>query len=176
MAWQALFGELATTKIAAIFDTESAAATAAASIHSSTGLQATQLRMIKPYEKEYSRKLEPETQGFARTAIRAHTILGAAGIVAGALFWWLLYAYGIPAIVSSPRFSAGAIIFFAAIGGMLLGGLVTARPDHQLVIQRVQTATKEGRWSLVIHPRSAKQCDAVLAVLSSLKADVVRSV
>lgn len=175
MAWQSLFGERATTKIAAIFDTESAAATAAASIHS-TGLQATQLRMVKPYEKEFSRKLEPETKGFARTAVRAHTILGAAGVVAGALFWWLLHAYGVPAVVSSPWFSAGAIIFFAAIGGMLLGGLVTARPDHQLVIQRVQTATKEGRWSLVIHPRSAKQCDAVMEVLSDLKAEVVRSI
>ncbi|MGB3288020.1 MAG: hypothetical protein WBA83_01970 [Burkholderiaceae bacterium] len=176
MAWQGLFGELATTKIAAIFDTESGAASAAATLHSTIGLHTTQLRLIKPYEKGYSRKLEPEPRGIARTAVRAHLILGAAGLLAGAVLWWLLYAFQIPAIVSLPKSSAGAILFFSAIGGMLLGGLVTARPDHQLVIQRVRDATQSGHWSLVVHPRNPSQCDAVMSALQRLGPEIVRSI
>src|SRR3546814_15520454 len=86
----------------------------------------------------------------ALTALREHRILGLAGAVSGIAAWCLMYAMDLPAIVSSPQASAGAIIFFAAIGGMLLGGLVTARPDHQIVIQRVQEATQAGCWSLVV--------------------------
>ncbi|HWK69844.1 hypothetical protein [Pollutimonas sp. M17] len=176
MAWQTLFGERATTKIAAIFDTESGAASAAATLHSAVGLHTTQLRLVKPYEKGYSKKLEPESRGIVRTAVRAHLILGAAGAVAGAILWCVLYALELPAIVSSPRASAGAILFFSVIGGMLLGGLITARPDHQLVIQRVQEATQDGRWSLVVHPRSPRQCDAVMDTLARLGPEIVRSV
>lgn len=176
MTWQGLFGEQATTKIAAIFETETEAASAAATLHASAGLHTTQLRLIKPYEKEYSKKLEPESRGIVRTAVRAHLILGAAGAVVGAALWALLYAIGLPAIVSSPQASAGAILFFSIIGGMLLGGLVTARPDHQIVIQRVGEATQAGRWSLVAHPRNPRQCDAVMAALKGSGSEIVRSV
>jgi len=171
-----LFGERATTKVAAIFNTESAAASAAATLHAETGIQAAQLRLIKPHEKDYSKKLEPETRGVARTAVRAHLGLGLAGALIGLIAWSLVYASGLPAVVSSPKTSVIAFIFFAAVAGMLLGGLITARPDHQIVIQRVQSATQEGQWSLVVHPRTPKQCDAVLAVLMRLGPEIVRSI
>ncbi|MGB6103592.1 MAG: hypothetical protein WBF88_07055 [Pusillimonas sp.] len=176
MAWQTLFGERATTKIAAIFDTESGAASAAATLHAETGIQAAQLRLIKPHDKSYSKKLEPETRGIARTAIRAHLGLGLAGALLGLIAWSLLYASEMPAIASTPQGSAIAFVFFAAIAGMLLGGLITARPDHQLVIQRVHSATQDGLWALVVHPRSPKQCDAALAVLTRLGPEIVRSI
>ncbi|MBB5217127.1 hypothetical protein [Parapusillimonas granuli] len=176
MVWNVLFGERSTTKIAAIFDTEQGAATAAAAIHSSAGLQAAQIRLVKPYEKDYAKKIEPETQGIVRTALRAHLVLGAAGAVVGFFGWGLLYLAGIIAVTATPLGSLGVFIFFGAIAGMLLGGLVTARPDHQLVIQRVQTATQEGKWTLLIHPRTPRQCDQVMAALSGVEAEVTRSV
>ncbi len=176
MAWQNLFREKATTKVAAIFDTEVAASTTAARVKDAAGLQATQVLLVEPYEKDYAKKLEPETQGVARTALRAHLVLGLAGLVAGALIWIALYSAEIEAIRTTPGLSALAFLFFGAIAGMLLGGLVTARPDHQLVVQRVQIAAGEGRWSLVIHPRDAAQCDAVIATLAETDADVARSV
>ena len=176
MAWQKLFGEQATTKIAAIFETEEVAITASAALHSVSGVQANQLRVIKPHETSYAHKLEPESKGIARTAIRAHLILGAAGVLVGVIVWALLYSSGIPAVESSPVYTASAVIFLTTIAGLLLGGLVTARPDHQLVIQRVQTAVEEGRWSLVVHPRTPEQCEEILAVLAQYEADVIRSV
>lgn len=176
MVWNVLFGERSTTKIAAVFDTEQGAATAAATIHSSARLQAAQIRLIKPYEKDYAKKIEPEPQGIVRTALRAHLFLGMAGAAIAVAGWGLLYLVGVMAITSTPLGSLAVFVFFGAIAGMLLGGLVTARPDHQLVIQRVQTATQDGRWSLLIHPRTPKQCDDVMAALSGVDAEVTRSV
>ena len=170
-----LFGERATTKIAAIFDTESAAATAAAALHAETGIQAGQLRLIKPHDQGYAKKLEPEISGIARTALRAHSSLGLACALVGLIAWGLAYASGMPTIVSSPRTSAIAFIFLATIAGMLLGGLVTARPDHQIVIQRVHDANQAGQWSLLVHPRSTRQSDAAIEVLNRLGPEVVRS-
>ncbi|AEC20036.1 hypothetical protein PT7_1496 [Pusillimonas sp. T7-7] len=170
-----LFGESATTKIAAIFDTESAAAAAAATLHAETGIQAAQLRLIKPHDKGYSKRLEPESRGIARTAVRAHLSLGLAGGLIGLIAWGLAYLSGWGIITSSSQGSAIAFIFFSAIAGMLLGGLITARPDHQMVIQRVRDATQQGQWSLVVHPRSPKQRRATMNVLTRLGPEIVHS-
>lgn len=176
MAWQALFGEKATTKLAGFFETQEALDRVSAELRQVSGLQNTQLLVVRPHAADFDRRLEPETEGVARTAVRAHLALGALGLLAGVVLWGILYAMGLPAIVSSPYYSAGAIIAFATVGGLLLGGLVTARPDHQIVIKAVETATKEGRWSLVMHPRGPEQCKSAETVLAAAQVDTVRSI
>jgi hypothetical protein len=176
MAWQKLFGEKATTKIAVVFKTEAQAIEAARSLKMAADLQSTQVHFIAPYEKEFSRKIEPEVQGILRTAVRSHLALGVAGLILGFGLWLALYAQGWPTIRSTPIMSAVALMFFTTAGGMMLGGLITARPDHQVVIQRIRTASHAGEWSLVIHPRDPEQCDIVMAFLSAAKADVTRTV
>lgn len=176
MTWQALFGERATTKIAAVFDTRDAAsATAEALVHQAK-LASTQWMLVAPDEKGFARKLEPETKGIARTGIRAHLILGAIGLLVGVILWIVLYLLPITYIVASPLASAAVIISFATILGMMLGGLVTARPDHQIVILKVRKAAEQGKWSLVLHPRSPEQCETLMQALADAGADVVRTV
>lgn len=176
MSWQALFGERATTKIAAIFDTRDAAAAMAESLSAHARLEGNQWMLIAPHEQGFARKLEPETQGIARTGIRAHLILGAVGFLAGVMLWLLLYFLHITYIVASPVASAAVIISFATILGMMLGGLVTARPDHQIVILQVRKAAEQGKWSLVLHPRDPEQCELLMQELSDTDVDVVRTV
>lgn len=176
MSWQALFGERATTKIAAIYDTRDAASAAAEALSRKAALQPSQWMLIAPGEQDYARKLEPEGQGIARTGIRAHLILGAIGLLAGIAFWALLYGLAIPYIAASPWASAAVIIGFATIAGMMIGGLVTARPDHQIVILKVRQADEQGRWSLILHPRSPAQCDTLMNELSKAGTEVVRSI
>jgi len=176
MSWQALFGERATTKIAAIYDTREAAAGAADSLSRRAGLEPSQWTLIAPQEQGFARKLEPESQGIARTGVRAHLILGAIGLLAGIAFWALLYGLDIPFIVASPGASAAVIIVFATIAGMMIGGLVTARPDHQIVILKVRQAAEQGKWSLVLHPSNPGQCDELMKELSEAGTEVVRTV
>lgn len=176
MVWNTLFGEKATTKLAGFFDSQEALERVSSELRHVSGLQNPQLWVVHPHDSDFDRKLEPETQGIARTAIRAHLILGAIGALAGVVLLILLYAMDVSAVRSSPYYSGGAIIVFAMVGGLLLGGLVTARPDHQIVIRAVDEATKAGRWSLVVHPRDEAQCKSAEAVLASAGVDSVRSV
>jgi len=176
MAWQALFGEKATTKLAAFFDTQDQLEKVSSELRRVGGLQNPQLWVVRPHDSDFERKLEPETQGVARTAVRAHLVLGAIGLVLGLVLWGALYAMGIRAVVASPIYSGGAIVAFAVVAGLLLGGLITARPDHQVVIRAVENATKAGRWSLVMHPRDVAQCKAVEAVLASEHVEMVRTI
>ena len=176
MAWQALFGEKATTKLAGFFETQADLDSVSLELRRVSGMQNTQLLVVRPHAADFERRLEPETQGVVRTAVRAHLVLGALGVVAGLILWGVLYALAVPAIVSSPFYSAGAIVAFAAVGGLLLGGLITARPDHQIVIQAVDTATKAGRWSLVMHPRDEDQCKSAQSVLAAAEVETVRSI
>lgn len=176
MSWQALFGEKSTTKLAAFFDSQDALDRVSSQLRETSGLQNPQLWVVRPHAVDYDKRLEPETQGVARTAIRAHLILGVLGLLAGILLWGALYAMEIGAVVASPYYSGAAIVAFSTVAGLLLGGLVTARPDHQRVVQAVGSATREGRWSLVIHPRDEAQCKSAEAVLQAANAESVRSV
>jgi hypothetical protein len=176
MAMQSLFGEKSTTKLAAFFDTQQELDAVSEELRRVSGMQNPQLWVVRPHDSDFARKLEPESQGIVRTAVRSHLLLGAAGLGVGLVLWGVLYAMGLPAIRSSPIYSGGAIVAFSTVAGLLLGGLVTARPDHQVVIQSVDTATKAGRWSLVAHPRDPAQCKAAEAVLGAAHAEVVRSV
>lgn len=176
MAWRRLFGENATTKIAASFGTEERMSAVAVMLRTRVQLLPDQVRTVRPGEHGFGRKLEPEGIGIVRTAFKAHIILGLAGLIVGFLAWLWLYLSGIEAIVSSPGLSVGAFLFFGAIAGMLLGGLVTARPDHVLVIEHVRSASEEGRWSLVIHPLTPRECDAALRILAEEGVESVRSV
>lgn len=175
MTWQKLFGERATTKIAAIFDTRGEACAVADRIRAEANLSLTQVHLIGPDDGDFSKRLEPETAGVARTLVRSHLILGLAGFVAGLLIWAGLYAAGVPTIVSTPVLSAVAILFFSTSAGGLLAGLVSIRPDHQRVAERIDEARQAGKWTVVVHPRSPAQCDAVTHMLLPA-AKVVRSV
>lgn len=175
MTWQALFGERATTKIAAVYETRNAASAAVETLSREAKLEPSQWTLVAPEEQGFARKLEPETDGIARTGIRAHLILGAIGLLAGAAFWAFLYVLPITYVVASPGASAAVIISFATILGMMLGGLVTARPDHQIVILKVRKAAEQGKWSLVLHPRTPEQCEALMQALNDAGADAVRT-
>lgn len=176
MTWQALFGERATTKIVGVFDEQADAVAMVDTLKEGANLKAEQLHLVTPHEKNYGPKMEPEIHGIARTAVRAHLILGVAGLLAGIVLWVLLYAVGWNLIRSTPGLSIIPFLFFPTVAGLLLGGLITSRPDHNIVILHVRDAVERGKWALVVHPRSSQQCDTSEALLKQSVADVWRSV
>ncbi|UXY14910.1 riboflavin biosynthesis protein RibA [Chitiniphilus purpureus] len=170
-----MFGETARTKIAALFDSESAAARAIAQVRDVAGIAGGQVRLVQPGDTEFGRKLEPESGGIVRTAIRAHLLLGAVGIVVSLLIYAVLFIADVPAVASNPGVAAAVMAFFGLVFGLLAGGLATARPDHQAVIAPVREALSAGRWAVVVHPASPRQCDEALRVLHGMSRDVVRT-
>lgn len=176
MTWQALFGERSTTKLVGIFEHEKEAVSVMEKLKQQVGLRGEQLQLVYPGEEHYDRKLEPEVRGVARTAVRAHAILGVAGLLVGILIWAALYALNWEALRSSPGLAAIAILFFATMGGLMLGGLITARPDHEVVILHVREAVEQGKWSLLVHPRTSVQCDQAEMMLNETTSEVWRSI
>lgn len=176
MTWQALFGERATTKIAGVFDRQEDAALTMDALKDQISLKENQLKLIAPHEKRFGTKLEPEVKGIARTAVRAHIIMGIAGLALGIALWVILYAMGWNLIRSTPGLSMIPFLFFPTIAGLLLGGLITSRPDQTAVITQVREAIEEGRWALIVHPYSAQQCDSAEAIMKANAAEVWRSV
>lgn len=169
-----LSGEQSNTKIVAVFKTKRAAEQCA-QVLQQHGLDPNQLDVVGPNESHYDRKLEPEDQGVKRTAVKAHVRLGLVGFIIGWLIWGGLYFMGNTLVTSGPFTSLIPIVFVSTVAGLLWGGAVTMRPDHQTVVQTVDSAVHEGLWPLIIHSRSGEQTHLVRQTLSDLNIETTRS-
>lgn len=169
MSLNAISGEKQSTMFVVVCPTETDAKSVVTTIEQH-GIDTTQYDLVSPNEKNYAFKLEPEAKGIARTAVKAHVVFGFIGLVVGLGIWGILYMSHIAIVQSSPWLTLIPALFFGAAFGMMLGGLVTLRPDHQLTIQTVKNARKNGHWSLVVHTRSEEQSEKLMQEFS--KADI----
>lgn len=176
---QGLFGERSLTKVAGLFAQKSQAESSMEQVLRSGGLNAAQVRLLGPQDAHTARRewlgraMEPESAGMARTFLQTHLVGGMAGAVAGlALYLWF-YRAGHPMIASSPAVAFIAIVGFAVTFGLLLGGLLTMRPDHVRLITRVRSALRHNQWAVVAHPINSEQTERVRQVLEKSAAEVV---
>lgn len=165
METSALTGELSNSKVAAVFDDAGKAREAAEAVGAALGLGAAQVQVVVPGEPAVERKLEPESRGIWRTIVIAHMRLGVIGAIAGLLVFAVLYAMGVPFVVSTPWGAALVLLFFGAVGGLFLGGLLSLRPDHDRYVEATRAAMEAGRTTVVVHAFSAGQRDAAAAFL-----------
>lgn len=152
-----LTGEASNSKVAAVFANEAIAREVAARVRDALQLSDAQVRVITPDDRKPGRKLEPESHGIFRTMLRAHLVFGIVGAVAGALLFFALWSMGIRFIVQSAVMAAAVLVAFGGVAGLMLGGLVTLRPDHDLYIHKVYDALDEGRSAVVVHAFSQQQ-------------------
>lgn len=176
-----IFGERSLTKVAGIFTSKTQAENVAQQVKQAAGLDDPQVYLVGPPDgaapnsPAFSRKLEPEQAGIWRTLVRAHVVAGIAGIIAGILLYLGFIVAGSAAVKSTPGMSLVAMVFFGGVIGLMLGGLLTARPDHARVITTVRRAIRKGRWAVVIHPLTQRQLDATMHALRTHSDRVVRS-
>lgn len=179
---QVLFGEHSLTKVAGLFKTRRDAERVAWELKQNAGLSDGQVNLVGASDgtalnsPTFSRKLEPEQAGIGRTLIRAHVISGLAGVGIGLLVYAGFVAARSNAILSTPGMSLVAMVFLGGLAGLLVGGLLSLRPDHYRVIAVVRRAIREEQWALVIHPVSDMQLDRSLKLLQARSYRVVRSV
>ncbi|MFZ5521880.1 MAG: hypothetical protein ACOZD0_11830 [Pseudomonadota bacterium] len=175
------FGERSLSKVAALYDSRERAATAAQAIHNRPGLEQVRLDVIGPQDIANSSpqteglgvKLEPETKGIWRTFLRAHTTCGVLGILLGCAVWAVLLLMNVPWAVSSPWFTLMSTSTYGMLAGLLVGGLITMRPDHNVVIAKVRHATRHGRWAVVGHPLDTKQHARLRDAFADTSSEVV---
>lgn len=175
MATSLLFGERSLTMVAAVFDQAQQARTAAEQVLHDSGLPAQQVKVMGPGDPAVESKLEPEDKGIFRTLVKAHVTLGIAGLIGGLLLAGVLILVGAGFAVSSPFYTFFVAGLFGLFAGGMFGGLMTARPDHDVVIAKVEEAVHEGHWAVVVHPLNHDQEKRAEEVLQHTGGEVVHS-
>lgn len=166
------FGERSLSKVAASYDSALDAMSAARKVERLPHMHQRQVQVVHPYDREWGRKVEPEGVGIWRTAVRAHVTCGVLGFMAGLLLYAGLMIGGVEAVRDTPGMSLVAMLLFGTMFGLMVGGLLTIRPDHDAVIQPVREGLATGRWAVVVHPASRRQFDQALRVLRHTGASV----
>lgn len=170
-----IFGEESLSKVAAIFPDRQSATHAAAMARRELGLQEAQVQLVVPGDRKLHRKLEPEEKGVMFTAIKSHITLGLAGLLAGAVLFWILYAMDIRAIQAQPVVAALVICGFALTFGLFAGGLVTIRPDRDVFNMRVIGAIGDDRYAVVVHTARHEDVARAVELLESASGEVLRT-
>lgn len=156
-----LTGEESNHKVAGIFGDVGRMQQCRDQLVSSIDQVEQRLEPLGPGQASPAWLLEPESRGIWHTLVRAHVWLGLAGVIVAGLLFVLMTALDVAFVVQNPWAAAISLLVFGAIGGGLLGGLVTLRPDHTPYITRVRAALDEKRHILVIHAADRQQMNAI---------------
>jgi hypothetical protein len=170
-----LFGERSLTTVAALFGQAQDARNAAERIVKDAHLPAQEVKVLGPGDSTLEQKLEPEERGIVHTLIKSHATLGTLGLIVGLLIGGALILGGVGWAVSSPFYTLILAAVFGVLGGMMLGGLVSMRPDRTLLDTKVEAAVQEGRWAVVVHPVNHGEEERALDVLEHSNGEVIHT-
>lgn len=173
MTTMQMTGERSTTLIAGLFDSAQRAGQVAGEI--GKRLEPWQVKVIAPSDSDLSNKVEPETRGIWTTLKGTHVILGGAGMGLGVVAGLVLLMWGTPLFASSPIMTVGACAMYGLFGGLLMAGILSMRPDHDVVTARVVDAAEAQQWAVVTHPLNQAQASEMQSALKDAGGDVVRS-
>ncbi|MBU1223986.1 MAG: riboflavin biosynthesis protein RibA [Gammaproteobacteria bacterium] len=170
-----LFGERSLTTVAALFGQAQDARDAAEHVVRDAHLPEKRVKVLGPGVPGVERKLEPEEAGIVHTLIKTHVALGIIGLIVGLLGGGALVLGGVGWAAASPYMTVSVAAAFGAVGGMMLGGLVSMRPDRALLDTKVEEAVEEGRWAVVVHPVDHDEEERALDVLEHTSGEVVHT-
>ncbi|MDO8862987.1 hypothetical protein Q6D67_14855 [Haliea sp. E1-2-M8] len=150
-------GEQYPGKVSAEFETRESAESVIAQLAADSGLSQSRVELVVPGDQRLGSKVEPESRGIARTAVKSHLVLGLAFLVLGLAAAWLLVTFGPPLTRSSPVMVFIVLGFFPPLVGLMLAGAITLRPDHEPLISSTRQAAESGRWTVVVHCTEEEQ-------------------
>ncbi|MFP4273315.1 MAG: hypothetical protein ACLFQH_04455 [Halothiobacillaceae bacterium] len=159
-------------KVSAVFNNGPRARDAASALTDKIGLSWDQVELVAPDDPKLSKKLEPESGRIFRTLLFSHLWLGIAGLVAGLILAGVLVGMGFDFATTRPMWVFIIAGGFGIVGGMLLAGLVSARPDHEPVILKAENASDKGNWTVVAHARDEAEKHRADELLEHYSKDV----
>jgi hypothetical protein len=170
-----VIAEKASHKVAATFTAQHRAAAAAQALGRTPIASELQIRLLQPGQPGVDRALEPEQARIFQTILRAHGWLGLAGAIAGGLVFLVLWSMGVLMVTQSPFAAVGAMMGFGLVAGLLLGGLVSLRPDHDPYIAAVHRSLEEGHCVVLVHAPSSAAAAEAQALLDEEGGQTVRT-
>jgi len=169
------FREQSVTKLSASFRDATRAVRVAEELRRLPAMHGGQVQVIHPHDRDWGRKVEPEGVGIWRTAVRAHVTCGVLGLLAGAIVFTGFYAFAGRAVMAEPSVTLLAVLMFATMFGLMVGGVLTVRPDHEGLLDAVRRAVTAGLWTVVVHPVSEEQERAAERKLRATGAPLTRT-
>lgn len=122
-----------------------------------TALTAQQIKLLRPGDKQLSRKLEPESGRIFRTLLSAHLWTAVTGFFAGIALAWLMMRIGPGWAANSPTLTLIAFAWVGTLAGAMIGGFIALRPDREPLIMAARHSSEEGDWVVVAHCESADE-------------------
>lgn len=168
-----LTGEASDHKVAGIFSEGDQARSCAEKLLASMELSQAQVVVLKPGDTVEGSVLEPESRGIWHTLIRAHVWLALAGAVVGLIVFFLLLALDVAFAVDNRAATLIALVAFCTIGGAMLGGAVTLRPDHAPYLVKVREALNDQRHVVLVHATDQGQMQAAKDTLDQQAEETV---
>ena len=117
--------------------------------------------------------MEPEGEEIKNTIIRSHVTMGLVGLVAGGGVVTWMHQTQIPMVVFSPYYTTFIVLALGLVGGLLLGGLISLRPDHDRLINFSRDVTNQRRWMLLVHVKTMEQKKKVKTYLHGFSDEIV---
>ncbi|MDO6695511.1 hypothetical protein Q4574_19585 [Aliiglaciecola sp. 3_MG-2023] len=153
------------SKIVAVYENEFKAKQAAEKLINTAEISEDQFNIVAPEDRQFERKIEPETQAVGKTLLASHLMLGLIGMVTGLLVASSLIIAGTQFAVSSPIMLIIATGTLGTFMGLLVAGAVSLRPDHDSVVNKARDATHHNKWSVIVHAKDRQQIQQAKKVM-----------
>lgn len=170
-----LTGEQSDHKITGISSDRAIADTAIETLRERLQLGSSAVQLLTPGEDAIERSLEPESSGIWKTLIRSHLWLAVLGAFIGALIFLLMLQLEARFVVDNAVAAGALLIAFCTIGGLLLGGALTLRPDHMPYLAAARAALRKGQTVVVVHAESLEQAQLAREILDQAGLRTVRT-
>ncbi|MBU2977003.1 hypothetical protein [Alteromonas sp. C1M14] len=164
------------TQIAAIFDDQQQVAMGIQTLQSQTDLSPQQLTLIHPKDEGFNAKLEKASEKIGKRLWHSHLILGAAGIITGLIFAFILVNFGPALTQNNPMFTYIALISPGLFIGLFVAGLIGLRPDRDEIVQTVRSAIRRGKFALVVNLKREQSVTSVRDALSANSSKVIEAI
>jgi hypothetical protein len=91
------------------------------------------------------------------------------------MLYLIMLAHGSDLVRDSMLMAWLAMAGFGGTFGLLIGGLLSMRPDHGVLITLVRRGLESGQWAVIAHPFNAEQTHRAVDLLQLDHAHIVRS-
>ncbi|NKI36559.1 hypothetical protein HFP89_15415 [Wenzhouxiangella sp. XN79A] len=168
-------GERSNHKLAAVFDTATGTDRARQRLVDETSLSADQIDVLGPDSAEANRRLLPESRGIWQTVLRSHLVLGLAGATLGLALFLILLLGDIRFVVDNPLLSVLVFVHVFTLFGLMVGGLVSLRPDQVPYLRTARSALAAGKSVLLVHAGSSAELAEARSFLKQPALKTVRT-
>ena len=103
--------------------------------------------------------------------IRWHVLLGAGGLLLGALCWLFAWYARLPMVLAMPGLVLFVAVAFGVVAGLLLGGFISLRPTKGWLAAAARDDARAGEFPVVVHATDRQQARKAQEILRAAEGE-----